>query len=432
MQAPPPASPPGRIATIDILRGLAILWVMTFHLWTDMTGGRFGVSPLYRDLADRIGEGAPLAALTAAGELLLASGYQGVIVFMTLSGASLMLHADSRPGLGVAELPRRIRRLAVPYWGGIVFVLVVIGALALLRMVQDGSSAGGAWRATTIGDGIPVRITWSSIAWSMTVFGWIWQPNWVASTVGSIWFVPLLMQYYLLFPVLLLAIRRIGPWPFLALSFIVTIAARAFVVEWGADLFGAEHVRRVLDIFALCRLSEFTLGIVAGYLFVHRHDATRAWMSSAFDIGGLILLALLAQWASVSISSDASLLEASFAPLGHASLAILIVILMFARRAAWQSSIPARALIALGVVSFTALIVNDAMRYVASYLRAQDLPGIVWATFIVAIYIPLGTLIAYPLAHLFGIPPPGSGRQAPENAARARAVTSDARWLEER
>jgi hypothetical protein len=60
---------------------------MTFHLWTDMTGGVRGVSPLYERLGDRVREGSPLPALTAAGEVVLGSGYQGVAVFMMLAAS---------------------------------------------------------------------------------------------------------------------------------------------------------------------------------------------------------------------------------------------------------------------------------------------------------------------------------------------------------
>jgi hypothetical protein len=92
--------------------------------------------------------------------------------------------------------------------------------------------------------------------------------------------------------------------------------------------------------------------------------------------------------------------------MGQVALALFALPLLCKRPGALEGSAPARALVALGVISFTALIVNDAMRYVGSFLRTQDLPNAVWWFFLWVIYIPAASaLIAYPMAKLFGLLP---------------------------
>jgi len=64
-----------------------------------------------------------------------------------------------------------------------------------------------------------------------------------------------------------------------------------------------------------------------------------------------------------------------------------------------------RGLIALGIMSYTLLIVSDAMRLVASQIRVEAGEGAVWWTFLVAVYVPLTVLLAWPMAHLLGLMP---------------------------
>ena len=56
-------------------------------------------------------------------------------------------------------------------------------------------------------------------------------------------------------------------------------------------------------------------------------------------------------------------------------------------------------------MSYAILIVNDAMRLVASQLRLEDLPGLLWWTFLVAVYVPASIALAWPLARVLGLFP---------------------------
>ena len=51
----------------------------------------------------------------------------------------------------------------------------------------------------------------------------------------ALWFVGLLAQYYLLFPLLFFAMKRIGVLPFLLITFAITVGSNWWIVhEYGA------------------------------------------------------------------------------------------------------------------------------------------------------------------------------------------------------
>ncbi len=405
----------GRIIVIDVLRGLAILWVMTFHLWTDMTGGLRGVSPLYEHLGDRIAEANILGALTAAGELVLGSGYQGVAVFMMLSGLSLVLNAERRgEPPAVRGYAARLRKIVVPYWGGVLFLFAVFALIALAQTWTDGDTFRQQWDNVHVGVVAPVHYHLTDLPWAFTIFGPMLRDRVVTPPVASLWFVPLLLQYYLLFPFALRILRRIGPWNFAVAGIALTVVARVLFYQLAPDVIDAPYLTRTIDTVFIFRGSEFFVGMTLGYLMAHRRREMSEWVASPLDVIGLIVVGVLLQWASVSIQPESQRVTAIFTPMGQLALALFAFPLLFKPRGRFEVSAPARALVALGVISFTALIVNDGMRLVASFLRTQSLPDAVWWSFLWLVYIPGATaLIAYPMARLFGLLPKRVASPAP-------------------
>jgi hypothetical protein len=92
-------------------------------------------------------------------------------------------------------------------------------------------------------------------------------------------------------------------------------------------------------------------------------------------------------------------------PLVTLGLALLVLPLLVQRPAMGRVSFPVRVLTTIGVMSYAILIVNDAMRLVASQLRVEDVPSAVWWTFLVGVYMPASVLLAWPLAHALGLFP---------------------------
>ena len=395
-----------RIAVIDVLRGLAILWVMSFHLWLDETGGAILVGAVYEQFFDQVQARDAWGAITSAFEVFLGSGYQGVQVFMMLSGMSLVLNAYRRgepPAL--AGYRARWWKLLPAYWVGVLIFVGVYTLIALLQVWRDGGGFEEGWWTITIAHGLPYRYEIEDIPWALSVFGPIVRDV-ETFPVGALWFVPLLLQYYLLFPLLLPLLRRVGPWYLALFGVAVTIVARTWLLEYGDAFIGVEHHRRLLDQVAVFRLAEFTFGMSLGYLFARHRDAVREWTASPFDVAGLLVLAVLCQWAALGVSWDNTLVRSVMVTVGFAGLVLLVAPLLFKPPGRLEVSAPGRALIYLGVISLTALIVNDCMRMVASFIATGDPPAVAWWFFLIVIYIPAATvLLAHPLARMLGLLP---------------------------
>jgi hypothetical protein len=153
------------------------------------------------------------------------------------------------------------------------------------------------------------------------------------------------------------------------------------------------------------RGSEFVLGMALGSLLVHRQKEVREWTGAAFDIAGILVLAALLQLAGSVMAGRSQLFDALAFPILHVGLALFVVPLLFKAPGRLEATWPARALSFLGVVAFTALITNECMRFASSFLQYEGIPHAIWWFFVVAIYIPVGTLLAYPLASVLGLLP---------------------------
>jgi peptidoglycan/LPS O-acetylase OafA/YrhL len=361
---------------------------------------------LYPAFRDRVAEGKPLAALTALGELILGQGYLGVALFMMLSGLSLTMNAYRRAEPGVLRgYAARFRRLIVPYWGGVLLLTGTVAAIALLQVLFDGGSFADQWWNVRIALIQPVHVQWDDVLWALSVMPWLFRDKVATVPVGSLWFVELLLQYYLLFPFALIVLKKLGPWRFALAGIAITIAARAVFVPLGRDSMENIYVARYLDSLAVFRGSEFFIGMSIGYLLVHRREQMEEWVRSAFDIAGLLVIAVLLVMGGTVLGPKADAFLVVGDTMTQIGLAVLLLPLLFKVPGRLETSVVAKALVFLGVISFTALIVDDMMRYVASFLRYEGVSGPPWWFFLWVVYIPVGTLLAYPLAKLFGLLP---------------------------
>jgi hypothetical protein len=257
------------------------------------------------------------------------------------------------------------------------------------------------------------------------VFGPIFRAKAITYTVSSMWFIVILFQYYLAYPFLLRLLNRVGPWAFAAIGLGVSWFLQWWYADWLVWELGAEYAAKTPNLVAPFRCGEFFLGMSLGWLLAHRRDAVNAWVSSPFDIAGLFVMAALLQWAAVSITFDSTVVGSVTVPMSALALAIFASLLLFKTPGRLEASALARVLVGLGLVSFTALIVNDNMRYLASFLRTEvDTPSVVWWFFLVVLYIPGATvLVAWPMARIFGLLPDQKKPAAAAPAASAQAPT---------
>src|SRR5581483_599355 len=407
--APPAASSRApRIAAIDILRGVAIAWVLLFHLWGDLEFFP-GVPKVYYDqLAYQVREGTGAWRIfTSCTDLLFRDGFQGVPLFMMISGVSLTVATYRASGrIAPGAMLQRFRRLLVPYWAGVGLTYGVMALIALRQAhIGEGSFSAHFTHGVTISRLSLVNVDGGVAFASLTLVPRLLHDEWFFAPQLALWFVGLLLQYYLLFPLLFFAMRRIGVVAFVVLTFALTVGANVWVVErYGAP----EFQFRLVTGWAPFRLFEFTSGMAIGWL-IAAPEAERAlaWARR----WPLVLLALGAGFAAHTAGDlligrwTAHEWQALALPLVTLGLALLALPLLARRPARVELTAPLRAVAYFGTMSYAILIVNDAMRLVASQVRVETPPDPVWWAFLVGIYMPASVLLAWPIARVLGLLP---------------------------
>jgi peptidoglycan/LPS O-acetylase OafA/YrhL len=403
-----------RLVAIDVLRGFAILWVVVFHLWGDIKYFPAGPLHYYRQFAGQIEDGAPaLDIFTAFTDLFFRLGFQGVPLFMMLSGVSLTV-AAYRSG-GAMRWPRffaaRFRKLLVPYWSG---AALTYGVMAVIAWRQDvigrGDFAEQFQHGVTISGLSVIEVDWSVVVASFTLLPRLTGLEHFFAPQLALWFVGLLAQYYLLFPLLFFVMKRIGVPAFLLLTGAITLGANAWVVQQ----YQVPEVKFWLVTgWAPFRLFEFTSGMAIGWLIASpERDRALALARTPLSVAAMLALGSAAHTAGGVLTGDPSTgyWQAAALPLATLGLGLLALPLLVKPPSRVDVSLPVRALAGVGILSYAILIVNDALRLVASQIRIENPPDAVWWTFLVAVYVPASIALAWPLAHVLGLMP----RRAPK------------------
>jgi peptidoglycan/LPS O-acetylase OafA/YrhL len=222
-----------RLRWIDISKGLAILFVVYFHFF------RTVFEHYQLPGADWSGLVASAISILRAGWWQVSGlGFHAVGAFIILSGWTLMqstMHrAESGPVAWGAWYGARFVRLYPMYWvAHLVYLLSpfvarlepvdsrIILSLLGLRFIN-----------------IEMNFMYLNAAW---------------------WYFSMLIQFYLIFPLLFWAAKKFGPWIFL----VIACALGFFVRYLMLDVYPV-HGLWTLGGFAICRLPEFALGMALG------------------------------------------------------------------------------------------------------------------------------------------------------------------------
>ncbi|NBV85079.1 MAG: acyltransferase [Verrucomicrobia bacterium] len=239
---------PIRLPELDSVRGFAALWVYGYHVW------QFGGCPTWR---------LSVGGATFDAFEVMRHGPAGVDLFMVLSGFCLFwpLVNGSRSALrwhwrGYAM--RRVTRILPPYYGAILYSLLLPNTLVILVR----------------GLGWDVHLQALPSAWQVishllfihTFFAETW-----ASVSGSFWSMGLEAQFYAVFPALVWAWRRIGLWAIVAAaggSLLYRVVA-GFLMQDGDPL-----SQFLVSITFLGRWMQFAGGMAAA-LYVGKCVASR-------------------------------------------------------------------------------------------------------------------------------------------------------------
>jgi peptidoglycan/LPS O-acetylase OafA/YrhL len=243
-----PAGPiEARLDWLDGTKGIAILWIAFFHFFIAYNGGRLPwlLDPGYLASYERIcAPESPAARVLCVGSAVLTAavqlGFNGVAVFLVLSGFGLSyaLARRGRPPTAWAGWYRsRLVRLLPMYW--VAHLVYLVSPFQARLDTLDYRFA-----LSFLGDRVvPIE----------TMF-YYFNP--------ALWYFGLLLQLYLVFPVLFVALERLGAARFLVAAAIVTFGAR-WVLLFAMPVDG----KWVQGGFFACRLWEFALGMAAGALW---------------------------------------------------------------------------------------------------------------------------------------------------------------------
>jgi peptidoglycan/LPS O-acetylase OafA/YrhL len=253
-----------RLLWIDISKGLAILFVAYFHFFR--TYFEHGTLPP----ADWSGLAtSALTILRLVWFKVSGLGFHAVGVFILLSGWTLMQSTMRRAESGAIVwgtwYHARFLRLYPMYW---VAHLVYLVSPFVARLEPVDSRIILSLLGLRFVD-IQMNFMYLNAAW---------------------WYFSMLIQFYLIFPLLFWAARRLGPVRFLLIACATGFFARyLLLVVW------PQNGLWVLGGFAVCRLPEFALGMSLA-MWHARSSARLEWFllrGAGFVVGLLLYPAAL-------------------------------------------------------------------------------------------------------------------------------------------
>src|SRR5207237_10529421 len=222
-----------RLLWLDIAKALAISWVVYFHFFNTCFEHAQFPHDVWSSLA--------VSAVTILRMVWLKSsgiGFHAVGVFIILSGWALMESTARRAESGSLKwgswYRARFLRLYPMYW---VAHLVYLVSPFVARLEPVDSRIILSLLGLRFID-ITMNFMYLNAAW---------------------WYFAMLIQLYLIFPLLFWVARRVGPWIFLLGASAIGFFVRYLIL----DVY-PQHGLWILGGFAICRLPEFALGMALG------------------------------------------------------------------------------------------------------------------------------------------------------------------------
>lgn len=248
-----------RLVWLDISKGLAILFVAYFHFFTTYFE--------HRELLpnDWSGFGSSVSSIVHQAWLFVSGlGFHAVGVFIILSGWALMQSTARRADAGTVNWGQwyvaRFIRLYPMYW---VAHIVYLISPFVARLEPVDSRIFVSLSGLRFID-ITMNFMYLNAAW---------------------WYFSMLIQFYLLFPLLFTAARKLGPWTFLIIA-----CAIGFFVRYLMLIPYPQNGLWILGGCALCRLPEFALGMALGMLHSRSQERFEKFLlGGAGLVTGMIL-----------------------------------------------------------------------------------------------------------------------------------------------
>src|SRR5437763_2154341 len=222
-----------RLLWLDVAKGLTILVVVYFHFFRTYFEHRILPPADWHSFA-----AGAATILKYIWVKLSGLGFHAVGVFIILSGWVLMQSTASRAAKGpvswTAWYRARFLRLYPMYW---VAHLVYLTSPFVTRLEPIDSRI----MLSLLG------LRFVNISMNFMYLNAAW------------WYFSMLIQFYLIFPLLFWIARRLGPFTFLLIA-----CALGFFARYLMLVVYPQHGFWVLGGFAICRLPEFALGMALG------------------------------------------------------------------------------------------------------------------------------------------------------------------------
>ncbi|MEV4456890.1 acyltransferase [Microbispora sp. NPDC049633] len=355
---------PARLPGLDGIRGVAALFVVLHHCWLlSFPGFPADTGPAW------------------AGWLVY--GHLAVVMFIVLSGFSLAV-SPARSGWRLNGLRRfayrRAWRILPPYWAALLFSLVV--AWTLIPQPGQGSPT--------------VK--------SVVVYGLLVQDLFGSpSPNGAFWSIAVEAQLYVVFPLMLLVLRRAGAAVLLAvLTVVVALIGLLAPSVPAVDLF----MRLTPQFAVLFAIGAVAAGVAAG-MTAHgeTHENASPWPSRlpwlALAAAAPVVLLIVVRgpewtvdhyfWVDLAVGPAAGLLLASVAA-GRPRLLVRLL--------------DTRALRRLGSFSYSLYLIHAPIVVVVNrmVLAPRLAPGVTMFLATLVLTVPLTLLAAWLFASVFELP----------------------------
>jgi len=302
--ATPAAPTSARLTWLDGMKGISILWIAFFHFFGTYANHRYpdALGPHY--FSSFVSQCAPSSALGTVGCIakgcfvaVSSVGFHAVAVFLVLSGFGLaysLAKTDNPAGGWLGWYRDRLLRLFPMYWLAHFIYLVS-------PFVARPEPLDYRFILSFLGDRVyPVY----------SLFYYI-NPAW--------WYFGLLLELYLVFPLLFRLLQKLGTVWFLVLCGAVTLASRYLLLT----VFPV-HGYYVQGAFFGCRLWEFAAGMALGLHYRRQQVVVeeRLFTGPTFFVGvGIYILGLYSYATTLSyIVTDAFIGTGLFIILAHLAL----------------------------------------------------------------------------------------------------------------
>jgi peptidoglycan/LPS O-acetylase OafA/YrhL len=240
-----------QLVWLDLIKAIALIWIILNHVVEQLFGYPYIANPslYWPPFSERLGQLYPLQGhglLDIPANLVRYLGWfgdQGVQLFLIASGFGLtwgLLKYYQATPLPLSFFYRkRVARIYPLWWGA-----------HLLFVISAYLTGWGLWLGDT-----NLYLSLVGIRFTSDLF-YFFSPAW--------WYIGLLLQLYLLYPILWEGLRRRGPWWLLGVSCLVAFTARAFGLLFFTDYMDPWQRGAIF----ITRLPEFVFGIsLAAWLY---------------------------------------------------------------------------------------------------------------------------------------------------------------------